>query len=133
VLTNYRGFSNAGAVFERRPTIPYWRPLFFGPIVVPPRVVEKRQSRFDLSSIKDGLSNTILVVEAGEPVEWTKPDDLVASAGKPFPPMGGLKLRGEVFGVLMADGSVRHLKLDTPVDKLRALITHSGGENVTPD
>jgi type II secretory pathway pseudopilin PulG len=131
--TYYRGFSNAGAVFERRPTMPYWRLQFFGPVGVPPRLLDKRKPRFDRASIKDGLANTILIVEAGEAVEWTKPDDLDASPNNPFPPVGGFKIRGNVFGVLLGDGSYRHWPLDYPQDKLRALITHSGGEMVTPD
>jgi hypothetical protein len=111
-LTYYRAFSSKGAVFERRPG---------------------GGAPFSLDSVKDGLANTIFVVEAAEAVEWTKPDDLDASLGKPFPRMGGLKLRGKVFGVLFGDGSVRHLKLDTPEDELRAMISHSGGESVRPD
>jgi hypothetical protein len=110
-LTYYRGFSNAGAVFERRPSGQF----------------------ISWDSIKDGASNTIFVVEAGEAVEWTRPDDLDASPDKPFPRMGGLKLRGRIFGAFMGDGGVRHFKLDFPEPTLRALITYNGGEDVSPD
>jgi hypothetical protein len=132
-VTFYRGFSNPGAVFERRPAIPYWRPMFFGRIPFPPQLVENRQPRFHIGSIEDGTSNTILVVEAGEAVQWTKPDDLDASPDKPFPPMGGFKWRNAGFNVLMADGRYRHFKLDIPESKLRALITYNGGENIEQD
>ncbi|MBO0698770.1 MAG: DUF1559 domain-containing protein [Zavarzinella sp.] len=115
-LTHYRGFSNPGAVFERRPgDSPLGQP-----------------DRFGLGSFRDGRANTILVVEAADPVEWTKPDDLDASPGKPFPKLGGLRRDG-VFQAVMGNVVIRRIPLDTPEDKLRALVTHSGGEPVTPD
>src|SRR5205823_2105309 len=36
-----------------------------------------------LADITDGTSNTLLIVEASEPVPWTKPADLVYAADKP--------------------------------------------------
>ena len=36
----------------------------------------------------DGTSNTILIVEAGEAVPWTKPDDLPYAADRPLPGPG---------------------------------------------
>jgi hypothetical protein len=107
-LTYYRGFSSPGAVLERR------------------------SSRLRLDSFKDQLSETILVVEAAGPVEWTKPDDLDASPDKPFPRMGGIKYRRKVFQALFADFKVRTVRLDTPESTLRALVTHSGGETLPP-
>ena len=38
----------------------------------------------------DGTSKTILVVDAAEPVPWTKPDELVYSPDQPLPKVGGL-------------------------------------------
>jgi prepilin-type processing-associated H-X9-DG protein len=121
--TFYRGFSSAGAVFERR-SIATRTKLIGGGLDKPPPGVE----RFDLRSLKDPPAGTILVVEAGDPVEWTKPDDLDAAAGKPFPTLGGMNWRGNRFNVLFADGSVRFLRSDLPETTLRALVTHSGGE-----
>lgn len=112
--TFYRGFSSPGAVFERRP----------GHNRVQP---DEAYVPFKFEDFGDGTSNTILVVEAGDAVEWTRPDDLDASPGKPFPKMGGMGWRN-VFMGLMGDGSVRGFKLNTPEDDLRAWITHSGGE-----
>jgi hypothetical protein len=37
----------------------------------------------------DGPDRTILVVEAGEAVPWTKPDELPYAPGKPLPALGG--------------------------------------------
>jgi hypothetical protein len=76
----------------------------------------------------DGTSNTILVIEAGEAVEWTKPEDLDASPGKPFPPVGGYQPDAPVVMVLMADGSVRSVKKTLPESQWRPAITHSGNE-----
>jgi len=112
--TFYRGFSSPGAAFERRPGDHRLKP-------------DEKYAPFTLKDFGDGPSNTILVVEAGAAVEWTRPDDLDAGAGKPFPPMGGMGWR-RAFQVLMADGSVRSMRLDTADAVLRAWITHSGGE-----
>ena len=38
----------------------------------------------------DGTANTILVVEAGEAVPWTKPADLAYDPDGPLPPPGGV-------------------------------------------
>ena len=119
--TYYRGFSHPGAVFEKRPADLRPRPPF------------GFSDRFSLNSIKDGSSNTIFVVEAGEPVEWTKPDDLDASPGKPFPKMGGMRWRGGSFQALTGDGSTRSFRRDVSETTLRALITYNGGEQVSPD
>jgi prepilin-type processing-associated H-X9-DG protein len=84
-----------------------------------------------IANITDGTSNTIMVVEAGEAVPWTKPDsdlpfdpDAKASlygAGSPHP--GGLN-------AVMGDGSVRFLKNSISAEVFRALITRAGGEVV---
>lgn len=115
-MTHYRGFSSPDAVFERR--------FVQGQVRI-------EKERLTLRDLADGPENTILVVEAGDPVEWTKPDDLDASPGKPFPKMGGLGWR-KVFQAVMADGSIQALRLDLPESTLRALVTHSGGEALPP-
>jgi hypothetical protein len=82
----------------------------------PPRIV----------SITDGTSNTLLVVEGGTPVIWTKPDDVPFDVRKPLPRLGGQF--DEIFHAAMADGSVRSLPKRMDERILRALITASGGE-----
>jgi prepilin-type processing-associated H-X9-DG protein len=91
----------------------------------------------------DGLDTTALVVEAGEPVPWTRPIELPFMADAQLPPVGGVfkakdrpLAAGSVdgFNVLMADGSVRFLrKARLPERTLRALITRDGGERVQAD
>ncbi len=76
----------------------------------------------------DGLANTLMVVEAAEPVPWTKPADLPFDPNKPLPKLGGQF--GSGFNVLFADRSVRFLKQDIDATLLRALITTDGREDV---
>jgi hypothetical protein len=116
--TYYRGFSSPGAVFERR--------------LVPDQWPRPKKDQLSVAEFTDGTSNTIMVVEAGDPVEWTRPDDLDASPGKPFPKMGGHEWRNGLFQALMGDGSVRTLKPDMPESTLRALVTHSGNDPLPP-
>jgi len=84
-----------------------------------------------IPGVTDGTSNTIGVIDAGEPVIWTKPGtDLPVDPKKPLPKLGGM-IDGD-FYCAMCDGSVRTIKRDTKTDVLRALISRAGGE-VIPD
>jgi hypothetical protein len=82
------------------------------------------------ASFQDGTSNTIWLVEAGEAVPWTKPDDVPYDAKKALPRFGGLFKEG--FHVGFADGSVRFIRRVDDVT-LRALITPRGAEVVDFD
>src|SRR5262249_42904220 len=64
-----------------------------------------------------GTANTIMVVEAGEPVPWTKPDDLDMDPRKPLPFFGGPKRLK--FNALFADGHVEVIPQDIKPQKLR--------------
>ncbi|MCH7686119.1 MAG: DUF1559 domain-containing protein [Planctomycetes bacterium] len=83
--------------------------------------------------IRDGTSNTILVVEAKRNIPWTKPADIPYDADpkKDFPKLGGFYKGG--FHVLFCDGSVRFISEDIDVTLLRALFTIDGGEVVSRD
>jgi hypothetical protein len=83
------------------------------------------------ATFQDGTSNTILVVEAGEAVPWTKPDDLPYDAAKPVPPLG--KFWGGGFLAALADGSVRTISKSITERTLRAAITPAGGEVLGSD
>lgn len=84
-----------------------------------------------LFDYRDGTSNTAVVFETEEGVEWTKPDLMEYDPQKPLPKFG--KSSPDGFWVAMGDGSVRFLKKTTPQMTLRALITRSGGEVIPFD
>jgi hypothetical protein len=79
----------------------------------------------------DGTSNTLLVVEAGEPVPWSKPDNLRYDPDGPLPPLRCLFHDG--FRAGFADGSMHWLRKGTGETTLRALITRNGGDKPEPD
>ncbi|MBI1917024.1 MAG: protein kinase [Planctomycetes bacterium] len=78
----------------------------------------------------DGIQNTLLIVEAGEPVPWTKSEDLPFEPGKPLPKLGGLFPEG--FHAVFCDYSALFIPKETPQDQVRALITWDGREKVNP-
>jgi hypothetical protein len=103
-MTYYQIFVGGGAVWENSPKQPGIPRTFL-----------------------DGASNTLMVVEAAEPVVWTKPDDLTYDPKKPVQKLGaraGAKYLVAAFG----DGSVRPIRIDLKEKTLRALITAAGGE-----
>jgi hypothetical protein len=93
------------------------------------------------ADITDGLPETLLVVEANEPVLWSKPDDLEYGPEKPVPPLGGfvskpVKIAGWDVArrpgtlAVFADSNYRFIPSTTDEQTLRALITRNGGETV---
>jgi hypothetical protein len=90
-----------------------------------------------------GLDRTLLVVEAAEPVPWSKPADLAYAPDGPLPPLGGVAARPvrvlgwEVgrrpgFNACFADGSARFLRSPTDERILRTLIGRHGGKKADP-
>ena len=83
-------------------------------------------------SITDGLSNTLLAVAAGDPVPWSKPEDIEFDMDKPAPDLS--KPFAQLLVAFM-DGSVRVLDqapLAKNKDLLKWLINPNDG-NVLPD
>jgi hypothetical protein len=83
------------------------------------------------SDITDGLSNTFLIVEAGNAVPWTKPEDLPYDTDKPLPKLGGGAPGGFLAGY--ADGSVHFLKQDIKPSTLHLLIQRNDGQPLPAD
>jgi hypothetical protein len=79
-----------------------------------------------IGDFPDGTSSTLLLVEAGDPVPWTKPEDIAYAPDRPVLPLPGLFKDG--FRAGMVDGSVRFVRSTIREDALRAAITRNGGE-----
>ncbi|HEX3148005.1 MAG TPA: sigma-70 family RNA polymerase sigma factor [Gemmataceae bacterium] len=83
-----------------------------------------------MTEITDGTSNTLGLIEAGPPVPWTKPADIVYDAKKPLPPMTGPF--ANVRNAATLDGATHPLKLNIDEKTTRHLIEPNDG-NVVPD
>ncbi len=79
----------------------------------------------------DGAEHTLLLVEAGTPTPWAKPEDLPYSSDGRLPALDRLFQDG--FRACLADGSLRWVKKGTSEAALRAAITRNGNEAVGPD
>jgi hypothetical protein len=76
----------------------------------------------------DGAASTIAVIEAGEPVPWTKPADLPFEKGKPLPKIGGVF--EDHANALLFDMTVRSVAVNVAPANLEAAITRNGGETL---
>ncbi len=112
--THYQVFVGGGAIFDaaesRKPGDAEFRP---------PRPASLRD-------IPDGTNKTILIVEAADPVPWTKPDDLPYAPDRPLPRLGYVSPMG--FCMVLADGSGRFVSHKVDERLLRAAITRNGHE-----
>lgn len=84
-----------------------------------------------LVAFTDGLSNTILLVEANDEhaVPWTKPEDFTPDKAKPISGLTGL--RQDRFLALAADGAVHVVPAEIRAETLHGLFTRAGGEVVS--
>jgi hypothetical protein len=101
-----------------RPDVTYYQ-LFVsrGGVTEPDRAKAIR-----LDDIRDGLSQTAMLTEAAEPIEWARPGDIMVSSDPPFPRFGGIVTEG--VWICFADGSRSFLKKEIYQDEktLRALV-----------
>lgn len=80
----------------------------------------------------DGLSNTILIVEAENVVPWTKPEDVPFDPNKPILPLMSKNFRSG-FHVALADGSVRMVVPEISESTLKLAIIRNDGMPLGPD
>ena len=96
-----------------------------GPQFISPKIT--------LIGITDGSSNTIFVVEAANPVNWMKPDDIPfekSPTGVPLSVVGN-HWGNDSFFAVMGDGRVRYFpRARTSPQNLQQFITRNGNEVV---
>ncbi|MEO2090276.1 MAG: DUF1559 domain-containing protein [Gemmataceae bacterium] len=84
--------------------------------------------KFTPDDFPDGRDETLLFVEAGDPVPWSKPDDIPFDRDRP------LKLRGlfrDGYRAISAGGSpYLFIRYDCDEAALRAAVTRNGREDV---
>jgi hypothetical protein len=104
-LSTYRVVSGEGTVFPGREGIP-------------------------IKEIKDGTSNTIMIVEVDDDhaVIWTKPEGLPLDPANPARGLGGQFQGG--FDATLCDGSVQFFKLPADEEMLRRLFLRADGEPI---
>jgi hypothetical protein len=108
--TFYQGFVGKGTVFTADP---------------------KQGTPLTRITNADGTSTTYMVVEAGEPVPWTKPADIPYDPDKPVPALGGMFKQG--FNALYCDGSIRFVKREIRPEVLHARIQWNDGKSFPED
>jgi len=120
-LTFYRGFNGPDTVYE------------FNPITgqnPPPPGTFRQAKRFMFMLPRERPAGSLaLVVEAGSSVPWTKPDELIVEAGKPFPALGGVFEDG--FFALTGDWEVKFVKRGIDDENLQRFATISHNNPVT--
>jgi uncharacterized protein DUF1559 len=113
--TDYRSFTGQGAIM---------------PPPTQPAEPGKPFRGLSLASISDGAANTFMIVESGEAVIWTKPEELAFSPGKP-PKLGSGA--GDRFYAVMVDGSVRQIRGNLDARTLSNAIQTNDGQIVDLD
>ena len=93
-------------------------------LVGPGTAFERPDLKVRLSDFTRGADQTILVVEATDPVPWTKPEDLSYTPDGPLPKVGGLV--GNGFHAMFGDASVRWFEAEQRETTLRTLAPRDG-------
>jgi hypothetical protein len=77
-----------------------------------------------LRDFPQGAAQTILIVEAADPVPWTKPEDLSYDPEGPLPKLGGVVGRG--CHLVFADVTVRWIEAEQQESELRTHVPRDG-------
>jgi hypothetical protein len=81
-----------------------------------------------IAEITDGLSNTLMFVEAKRDIAWTRPEDIPVAADAPLPKLGGHF--PDIFIAAMCDGGVRVFPQRIDAKLLRSMMTRNASEPV---
>jgi uncharacterized protein (TIGR03067 family) len=73
-----------------------------------------------------GDGPSFMIVEAGEPVIWTEPDDLAYDPKKPLPKLGRVSDEGFHAAMTFLGDRVQFIPSSTPEEKLRSMIQWRG-------
>jgi hypothetical protein len=125
--TVFHVFVGRGSAFEEQPKPKLADRFNSGPI----DLVKLNRGLKIPDDFPDGTEDTLLFVEAGEPVPWTKPQELRCDTDNPLPDLTGLFRDG--FRACTVEGRYRFIRNDTPEATLRALISRNGGEPLPAD
>ena len=117
-LTRYQVFSGKNSAFTLA------EPRGGGTLVNP-------NSMSSLTSSPRGTSNLIFCIEGGDPVIWTKPDDIEYVPGQPLPDLKPIYMGTSM--VLRGDGSVMSMRKGTPAAWIAAAIDPEGDPRITID
>jgi prepilin-type processing-associated H-X9-DG protein len=91
-----------------------------------------------LDDLRGRLSGSVFVLEAGEAVPWTKPEEWEYDPDQPLPAVGGIfngprwwrRSSPNGTNVAFGDGHVKFLPRNTPEAVWRALIERDGNKNI---
>ncbi len=88
--------------------------------------------KIGINAITDGTSNTIAVIDAWEPVIWTKPGTDLDPDAKEFPKLGRM-IDGDYFFCAMVDGSTKKVKREFDVKEMKKFVGRNDGEVTNED
>ncbi|MCO6044684.1 DUF1559 domain-containing protein [Aeoliella sp. ICT_H6.2] len=93
-------------------------------------VLNNQGAGLQLAQMRDGLSNTLLAVDAGEAqaVPWTKPQDLSFDPADPLASLGAIGAEG--LNVVFVDGHAAVLPTNITAEQLLGYVTYNGREIV---
>jgi hypothetical protein len=115
--------------------------------VVGPHTAWRGAECVRLADVTDGTDRTIFLIEVGNSdVDWFEPRDLewdklsfklndpgsLSPGSRHVEPETWLRDAVSYVNVLLVDGAVKKLPVDTPPDVLKALLTIDGGESFDP-
>lgn len=114
-------------VFYRHPAAPAGSTNASFYLLTGPRTLFNDDKKAKFSDVRDGVSQTLLVVEAKREIPWTKPEDIAYDPDGPLPKFGGIT-PGKL-NVGCVDGRVLTIP-DRGIDEefWRAVITPAGDE-----